>query len=156
MSTDMQTAAPCPLCTGPGGTLLWQDADLRVVAVQDADYPGFTRVIWQGHVAEMTDLTPAQRDSMMRVVYCVETVMRRELGPDKINLAAFGNMVPHLHWHVIARWRDDRHFPDAYWAAPRVAHGTESDAWRQRLARRHALVAAFHAALKTALATPAS
>ena len=33
----------------------------------------------------------------------------------QINLAAFGNMVPHLHWHIIPRWRDDKHFPEPIW-----------------------------------------
>ncbi|HXD50505.1 MAG TPA: HIT domain-containing protein, partial [Burkholderiales bacterium] len=33
----------------------------------------------------------------------------------KINLAAFGNMTPHLHWHVIPRNADDAHFPNPIW-----------------------------------------
>ena len=33
--------------------------------------------------------------------------------PDKMNLASLGNMTPHVHWHVIPRFRDDRHFPGA-------------------------------------------
>jgi len=37
--------------------------------------------------------------------------------PDKVNLASFGNMTPHLHWHVIPRWRDDSHFPQSIWSA---------------------------------------
>ena len=40
------------------------------------------------------------------------------VNPDKINLASLGNMVPHLHWHVIPRFRDDRHFPEPIWGAP--------------------------------------
>jgi diadenosine tetraphosphate (Ap4A) HIT family hydrolase len=53
----------------------------------------------------------------MNVVYAVEAALRALLSPDKVNLAALGNMVPHLHWHVIPRWRDDSHFPAAIWAA---------------------------------------
>ncbi|MET0207803.1 MAG: HIT domain-containing protein, partial [Burkholderiaceae bacterium] len=37
------------------------------------------------------------------------------LAPAKINLAALGNMVPHLHWHVIARFDWDSHFPNPVW-----------------------------------------
>jgi diadenosine tetraphosphate (Ap4A) HIT family hydrolase len=37
------------------------------------------------------------------------------LHPDKINLASFGNVVPHLHWHVIPRFEDDAHFPAPIW-----------------------------------------
>ncbi|RYF80691.1 MAG: HIT domain-containing protein, partial [Comamonadaceae bacterium] len=43
--------------------------------------------------------------------------LRATLAPAKINLAALGNMVPHLHWHVIARFEGDSHFPAPVWAA---------------------------------------
>jgi diadenosine tetraphosphate (Ap4A) HIT family hydrolase len=37
------------------------------------------------------------------------------MAPDKINLASLGNVVPHLHWHVIPRFADDPHFPNPVW-----------------------------------------
>lgn len=58
---------------------------------------------------------------MMSAVFRVEAALRAVLKPDKINLASLGNMVPHVHWHVIPRFVDDRHFPDAIWASPRRA-----------------------------------
>lgn len=108
----------CPLCTRHDESILWQDDACRVIRVDDADYPGFCRVIWHAHVAEMTDLEPEQRHHVMNVVYAIEQVLRDTLQPHKINLASLGNMVPHLHWHVIARFTDDRHFPQPVWAAP--------------------------------------
>ncbi|MDP3706777.1 MAG: HIT domain-containing protein, partial [Polaromonas sp.] len=51
-------------------------------------------------------------------VVTVERVLRAQLQPRKINLAALGNMVPHLHWHVIARFDWDSHFPAPVWSAP--------------------------------------
>jgi len=110
-------SAKCLLCQTPGGTVLWQNQHLRVIDACDAIYPGFTRVIWTAHVVEMTDLTAGQQTELLRVVLLVEQVQRDELKPDKVNLAAFGNVVPHLHWHVIPRWQDDPHFPQAVWAA---------------------------------------
>lgn len=107
----------CELCSSPGGTVLWQSADCRVVRVADLHYPGFCRVIWHEHVRDMTDLLPAQRQYLMAVVFGVETVVRQLFAPDKVNLASLGNMTPHLHWHVIPRWRDDRHFPEPIWGA---------------------------------------
>lgn len=141
----------CPLCVQTGGTLLWHGASLRVIAVADADYPGFTRVIANDHVAEMTDLPQAGRDQVMRAVYLVEEVMRQMLAPDKVNLAAFGNVVPHLHWHVIPRWRDDRHFPDPYWAPARVLPGQEPEGWEERRQLREQKVAPYQQALIAAL-----
>jgi diadenosine tetraphosphate (Ap4A) HIT family hydrolase len=118
----------CELCSKDGGELLWRDALCRVVRVGDADYPGFLRVILNRHVAEMSDLPSAEQSALMQVVFAAERALRTLLAPDKINLASFGNVVPHLHWHVIPRWRDDRHFPQPVWgsvqnaqAAPRPA-----------------------------------
>lgn len=108
----------CELCDTDGGVLLWRDESLRVVRVDDADYPSFCRVICNAHVKEMTDLEEAQRQYFMRVVFAVEQVLRNLLNPAKINLASLGNQTPHLHWHVIPRFTSDRHFPQPVWAAP--------------------------------------
>ena len=115
------TVAPCELCDSPGGDTLWQDELCRVVLVQDRDYPGFCRVILNRHVSEMTDLDAATRQRLMRVVFATEQALRQLLRPAKINLASLGNMVAHLHWHVIARFADDKHFPDPVWSEARRA-----------------------------------
>ncbi len=85
----------------------------------EAHAPAFCRVIWQQHVAEMTDLSAVERNELMDVVYRVESAMREVFKPAKINLASLGNVVPHLHWHVIARFTDDAHFPAPIWAVPK-------------------------------------
>ena len=51
----------------------------------------------------------------MATVYTVEESLREVLQPDKINLASLGNLTPHLHWHVIPRYRQDKHFPQPIW-----------------------------------------
>ena len=99
--------------------MLWQNDLCRVVRVDEPDYPGFCRVILRRHAREMTDLAPAERDALMAVVYAVEEALRETMRPDKINLASLGNMTPHVHWHVVPRFHDDRHFPAPIWAAPR-------------------------------------
>lgn len=106
----------CPLCRSEDDDIVWQDARCRVIGVDDPDYPGFCRVVWNEHVAEMTDLALADRQHLLTVVMAVEEALRTLMRPAKINLASFGNMVPHLHWHVIPRFTDDRHFPQPVWA----------------------------------------
>ena len=106
----------CIFCEGQGGTVLWRDARCRVVLADDP-FAGFCRVIWNEHVREMTDLVPADRARCMEAVFAVETALRRHLSPDKVNLASLGNVVPHLHWHVIPRFADDSHFPQPVWGA---------------------------------------
>lgn len=105
----------CELCAAPSGTVLWRDARCHVIHVEEPDYPGFCRVIWNTHIREMSDLSAADREHCMRVVFAVERVLRAAVHPDKINLASLGNMVAHLHWHVIPRFSDDPHFPQPIW-----------------------------------------
>jgi len=105
------TAPDCELCDCSAESVLWQDAFCRIVLIDDAAYPGFCRVILARHIREMTDLTAAERTRLMDAVFATEAALREVLAPDKINLASLGNAVPHLHWHVIPRYRDDAHFP---------------------------------------------
>lgn len=109
----------CELCATPGGEILWESPPCRIVRVDDPYYLGFCRVIWNAHAREMTDLDPAQQQYLMSVVFALEGVVRQLFSPDKINLASFGNVVPHVHWHVIPRWQDDRHFPEPIWGSVR-------------------------------------
>ena len=54
------TQAPdCELSNTTGGELVWRNADLRVIMVNDPHFVGFVRVVWHEHVAEMSDLSPA-------------------------------------------------------------------------------------------------
>ncbi len=116
LRTDLESpAATCPLCLDPGGEVLWDDGFARVVVAGDADHPGFCRVIVNAHVREMSDLPEPDRARVMQMVFAVERALRDLLKPDKINLASLGNVVPHLHWHVIPRFADDAHFPNAVW-----------------------------------------
>lgn len=106
----------CPLCADVGGRLVWSGARLRVIHASEADFPGFYRVVWSDHVAEFSGLSPADRALCMDAVAVVEQALVAHLAPAKINLAALGNMVPHLHWHVIARFDWDSRFPSPVWA----------------------------------------
>ena len=121
---------------------------MRVILADEPDYPGFTRVVLQTHVAEMTRLPAALREHLMSRVWAVEQAQRDTLAPDRVNLASLGNLVPHLHWHVIPRWVDDRHFPQAVWAVP--AEGREAAAAAAR-ARALEHLPAYREALRARL-----
>jgi diadenosine tetraphosphate (Ap4A) HIT family hydrolase len=114
----MGRIAGCVLCETDGGAVVARTPLLRVIrAEEDQRFPAFYRVVWTDHAPEFTDLGPAERAHCLEVVALVEQALRRRLQPDKVNLAALGNAVPHLHWHVIARWQWDSHFPGSVWAA---------------------------------------
>ena len=105
----------CFFCSGDGGQKVYDDGCCRVV-IADEPFAGFCRVIWNAHVREMTDLASVDRAHLMSVVFRVEAAIRALLDPHKMNLASLGNLVPHLHWHVIPRFEDDSHFPNPIWA----------------------------------------
>nr|WP_225608848.1 HIT family protein [Comamonas sp. CMM01] len=135
------------MCDGLGGALVWQGRNARVIRAQEEGFPAFYRVVWTAHAAEFTDLSAAERAECMELVAAVERVLRDRLSPDKVNLAALGNMVAHLHWHVIARWRWDSHFPGSVWAAvqrPRDP-GREAEVQAQLDATDRAIAAALDA-----------
>jgi diadenosine tetraphosphate (Ap4A) HIT family hydrolase len=139
------TTSTCVLCEADGGTLVWRDAFCRVVLPQEAGYPGFVRVIANAHVVEMTDLSDAQREQLMAVVWTAERVVREVMRPAKVNVASLGNVVSHVHWHVIARYAQDAHFPGSVWsAAQRDVSASLLADWKQRAS---GLAAALNKAL---------
>lgn len=118
----------CPLCDGAGGRLVFEAAALRVIHVQEEGFPAFYRVVWNDHVAEWSELGREDRALCMDAVATVERSLREVLSPTKVNLAALGNMVPHLHWHVIARFDWDTRFPAPVWAAAQRARDPRREA----------------------------
>lgn len=123
---DFELTMTCDLCKSDGGEVVWRSTCCRVVLVDDGRFPGYSRLIWNEHVKESSDLSPSDQNLVFRLLMAIEAALRKTVDPDKVNLASFGNMTPHLHWHVIPRWHDDSHFPQAIWAeaerdaAPRV------------------------------------
>ena len=111
----------CELCQSDGGTPVLSNEWLRVTLVDEPDYPGYVRVIWNDHVREMSELADDERQRLMNTVFAVELAQREVLAPTKMNLASLGNMTPHPHWHVIPRFADDLHFPRPVWSAPQRA-----------------------------------
>lgn len=142
----------CPLCDTDGGLVVAHTPRFRVVRVVDGDearrFPAFYRLIWAEHVTEFSDLAVTDRHACMDAVTEIERVLRSLLAPTKVNLATLGNVVPHLHWHVIARFDWDSHFPAPVWAA------AQRDEWPGGAAARLAQpLPSVDAAMARALAT---
>jgi len=145
-------SANCPLCQDQDAhNVLWRNDKLRVIDAGEPDFPGFTRVIWNEHAAEMTDLAPQDRSHIMDIVWLVESVMRHEIMPAKVNIAQLGNYVPHVHWHVIPRWPLDSRYPDAIWAVPHERSPEQQLAWDVFREQQWNLQTDYHAALRSAL-----
>ena len=81
------------------------------------------------------------RHLLNEAVHLVEQAVRETMAPLKVNLASLGNVVPHLHWHIIPRYADDAHFPAPVWA--QSARQTDAST----LAARRALLPDLAAAI---------
>jgi diadenosine tetraphosphate (Ap4A) HIT family hydrolase len=123
-------------------------AKFRVIRAIEAGFPAFYRLVWADHVAEFSDLSAADRRLCMDAVVQVETALRAHLRPAKVNLATLGNVVPHLHWHIVARFDWDSHFPAPVWAEAR------RQAPPERVAALESLLPALEKELAAALAQP--
>ena len=106
----------CELCELAASAKVVANEQFSVILADEANYPGFARVVWNEHVREMSDLSDADRLLLNDAVWKLEQAVREVMQPLKLNVASLGNVVPHLHWHVIPRYADDAHFPAPVWA----------------------------------------
>jgi diadenosine tetraphosphate (Ap4A) HIT family hydrolase len=106
----------CELCELAASSKVVANDKFSVILANEANYPGFARVIWNAHVREVSDLADEDRLLLNEAVFKLEQAVREVMQPLKVNVASLGNVVPHLHWHVIPRYADDAHFPAPVWA----------------------------------------
>ena len=101
LAEDTHPLAHLPLC------------DVRLM--DDANHPWLVLVPRVPDAVELIDLAEEHQAQLMREVVRASHVLRVTMRPDKINVAALGNMVPQLHVHVIARYRKDIAWPRPVW-----------------------------------------
>lgn len=111
----------CPMCRR------WDDdADLRiterehsfVVLNRDQFFPGYTLLFTKQHVTELFHLDRTVRSGLMEEVSCVAAALFSVFKPEKINYELLGNMVPHIHWHLVPRFSDEPLWPRPIWSEP--------------------------------------
>lgn len=124
----------CLLCEVKGENVVVSHPKYRIIRVADVQFPGYFRVIWNEHVKEMSDLCETDRHLLWDVLNKVEKALIETMNPKKINLAEFGTMVPHLHWHLIPRYEDDACYPDSIWSNKHRSCSDEVLREREKLA----------------------
>ena len=107
----------CVFCREISGDELYRNGLFRVVLADEPDFPGFLRLILNRHQTEMTQLLEEERGQIMEALWALEASLLEVMKPSKVNIASLGNMTPHIHWHVIPRYRDDAYFPGSVWSA---------------------------------------
>lgn len=111
----------CPMCSK------WcDDADLRIAELEhcyvtlsrDQFFPGYCFVFAKNHVTELFHLEKAVRTGVIEEVNRVAEALYRLFKPTKINYELLGNMVPHMHWHIVPRHESDPLWPRPIWSEP--------------------------------------
>ena len=128
---------PCPMCSR------WDDdRDLRIVELthsyvilnRDQFFPGYTLLFTKSHVAELFHLERSVRAELTEEVATVAKAIYDVFGPAKINYELLGNMVPHMHWHLVPRFASEPLWPRPIWAEPHDETHLFPDEYQQRIA----------------------
>lgn len=95
----------------------------RVLVVNDGNYPWLMLVPRRAGAIDVTDLNEVEQGQLMTEINRVGRALKDIVKPEKLNIAALGNMVPQLHIHIIARRKTDAAWPRPVWGVvPPVAH----------------------------------
>lgn len=127
----------CQMCTK------WDDEpNLRIAALQhcyvmlnrDQFFRGYCFVVARNHVTELFHLDSQNRSSLMEEVSSVAAALNCVFNPTKINYELLGNMVPHIHWHVVPRFSDDPLWPRPIWSEPHEPAELTAGEYAERIA----------------------
>lgn len=91
----------------------WPLSQLRLI--NDRNYPWFILVPRRANIRDVIDLTEADQSTLWQESAKLSQLLRVKYNPEKLNLAALGNMVPQLHLHHVARYSTDVAWPAPIW-----------------------------------------
>ena len=96
--------------------LLVGQFDLSLLLIsRDANYPWLILVPKREEITEIFQLEPQDRQQLLEESCILSQAMTELFAPDKLNIAALGNVVPQLHVHHIARYHSDPAWPKPIW-----------------------------------------
>ena len=87
----------------------------KVLLLNDSQYPWFVLVPRQVNLREVIDLSESDQIVYLKESAKLSILLMDVFSPDKLNIAALGNMVPQLHIHHIARFTSDAAWPAPIW-----------------------------------------
>lgn len=126
----------CPMCSR------WEtDADLRILELphsyvilnRDQYFSGYTLLFTKLHAVELFHLDRDLRSALMEEVSAVAEALYAAFSPAKINYELLGNMVPHIHWHIVPRFSSEPLWPRPIWAEPHEELILSPDEYRGRI-----------------------
>lgn len=117
----------------------------RLLLMDDSQYPWFILVPERHDISEVHQLEDADRTRLWEESALLSRALVQGFAPDKLNIAALGNVVPQLHVHHIARYRHDPAWPAPVWGKlpPKPYYAAEVE--KLRLLMRRLLGEQLHA-----------
>jgi len=90
--------------------------ELIKIEVERSEIP-WLKIFTQKKYKEFSETSMEEKQEIWRALDIIEKEMISFFKPEKINLASFGNYMPHVHWHVMARFKEDSYFPEPMWGS---------------------------------------
>ena len=87
----------------------------RIYLKNEAHFPWMILVPREAGVQEIYQLSEVSRQQLMKELAALSKMMVDVFNPDKLNVGALGNIVPQLHLHVVARYKNDLLWPHGVW-----------------------------------------
>jgi len=112
----IEDSAPCPFCTLPLDRIETQNRDFIVIRDGYPISPGHTLIIPKRHISSFFDLSRTEQNSLFYLLETAKDSLDKEFQPDSYNIgindgAEAGQTVPHLHIHLIPRYKGDQNDP---------------------------------------------
>lgn len=73
------------------------------------------KIFSQKEYKEFSECDKETKTQILEALNIIEKEMLAYFKPEKINIASFGNYLPHVHFHIMARFKDDPYFPEPMW-----------------------------------------
>ena len=93
--------------------ILYENKSIKI-EIEDSEIP-WLKIFTQTVYKEMSEVPKQIRIDIYDLLYTIEKEMITYYNPTKINIASFGNYMPHVHWHIMARFEEDSYFPEPMW-----------------------------------------
>ena len=90
------------------------DNNLVTVEIEESEIP-WVKIFTKRKIKEFSECTVDEKSEIFRIIDITEKSMLYYFNADKINIASFGNLMPYVHWHVMARFENDSYFPEPMW-----------------------------------------
>ncbi len=93
-----------------------------VIFVDNANYPWIILVPKQNNLKEVIDLNQNDQMILMKEISYISKLVKELFQPDKLNIAALGNIVEQLHVHIIARFKSDVEWPNPVFGKEKISY----------------------------------